>query len=216
MKGALFALEEWDADAIVGLNYFNMGSGVALSTLRRNATEIVAADECAPRSAVAKELSQWLANFWARTLGDFISVVLIDTSGSMPGHLIPSAIKHVRQKIVGDGTSNLLLATFSDALRFYPPSALEEGTIDTHPSGGTALSRAVAECRAALATRFPVAGQVSVHVVTDLDVQREEIRALIDWARSKSTVLRVYTWANGDVSRLVAAEPELKRVVELL
>jgi hypothetical protein len=216
MKGALFALEEWNADAIVGLNYFDMGSGVSLSTLRRNGTEIVAADECTPRSAVAKELSEWLANFWARTLGDFISVLLIDTSGSMPGHLIPSAIKHVRRKIMRDGASNLLLATFSDAVRFYPSGALDEGSVETQPSGGTALSRAVAECRSALATRFPAAGQVSVHVVTDLDVEREEIRDLIEWARSKSTVLRVYTWANGEVERLAEAEPELKRVVELL
>lgn len=216
MKGALFALEEWDADAIIGLNYFDMGSGVSLSTLRRNGTEIVAADACTPRSAVAKELSEWLANFWARTLGDFISVLLIDTSGSMPGHLIPSAMTHVRDKIMEDAASNLLLATFSDAVRFYPSGALDEGSVETRPSGGTALSRAVAECRAALATRFPAAGRVSVHVVTDLDVEREEIRDLIDWARSKSTVLRVYTWANADVDRLVEAEPELKRVVEIL
>lgn len=216
MKGALFALEEWDADAIVGLNYFNIGSGVRLSTLKRNASEIVAADECTPRSLAAKELSEWLANFWTRTLGDFISVLLIDTSGSMPEHRIPSAIKHVRDKIKEDGTSNLLLATFSDAVRFYPPDALDEGSVETRPSGGTALSRAVAECRAALATRFPAAGQVCVHVVTDLDVGREEIRDLLDWARSKSTVFRVYTWASADVERVLEAESELKRVVELL
>jgi len=216
MKQALFTLQEWDPEAIVGVNYFPIKSGTTLSKLNKDAIEIVAADECTPRSSCSKELFDWLAEYWPRKLGEFISVLLIDTSGSMPERLIPSAISYARAKIKASPTSKILVATFNDAVRFYPPDALDRGSVDVRPSGGTALSNAVNECRAALVNQYPSAGQVAVHVITDLQVGEHEIRDLIEWARSKNTLFRVYTWRNGDVAKLMGAEPELTRLVELL
>ena len=216
MKGALFPLQEWNPEAIVGANYFSIRSGQRLNLLSRDGTEIVAADECAPRSQAAQEHSEWLAAFWRRKIGAFVSVVLIDTSGSMPGHLLPKAIDHLRGQLKRAPTTDTLIATFSGSTSFFPPAAFDDGTLSLRPEGGTALAGAVKDCQRKLSEDFPGAGQLSVHVVTDLDVGSPEIEELIQWASSENTAVRIYTWPTEKVKNLVMLHPNLTSLIDYL
>lgn len=216
MKGALFSLREWNSKAIVGSNYFDMGSGRRISVLDLDGIQIVAADECKPRSDTAKELTDWLVHFWRRELGSFISVVLIDTSGSMPERLLPRAVSYVRERVSREPTAELLIATFRDSTRFLATGELEAGALDLRPHGGTALARAVADCREALQTKFPAAGRLSVHVLTDLNVGNDDIEELLRWAATSGTTVRVYAWSGGKVSKHLQTYPELASFIEYL
>jgi len=154
-RSGLLALSEWQPKAIVGANYFDMASGKGLNATSIGDIEVVAADDCTPRSDAATELSAWLAKFWKRTLGTFVSVVLVDTSGSMPHHLLPAAIRHIQAELKKGASPETVIATFSDSTRFYSPQALEDGSIILRTSGGTALARAVGECGKSVDSQYP-------------------------------------------------------------
>ena len=215
-RSGLLALSEWQPKAIVGANYFDMASGKGLNATSIGDIEVVAADDCTPRSDAATELSAWLAKFWKRTLGTFVSVVLVDTSGSMPHHLLPAAIRHIQAELKKGASPETVIATFSDSTRFYSPQALEDGSIILRTSGGTALARAVGECRKSVDSQYPDSAHYSVHVLTDLEVSSGEIEDLLRWAASERTSMRVYTWPSEDAERHVQEHPELGRLLEYL
>jgi hypothetical protein len=181
-----------------------MASGRGLNAASIGGIEVVAADDCTPRSDTATELSSWLAKFWKRTLGTFVSVVLVDTSGSMPHGLLPAAIRHIQGELKKGASPETVIATFSDSTRFYSPQALEDGSINLRTSGGTALARAVGECRKSVDSQYPDSAHYSIHVLTDLEVSSGEIEDLLRWAASERTSMRVYTWPSKDAEKHVS------------
>ena len=216
MKGALFSLVEWEPEAIVGANYYSMNSGKVLNILTQAGREIVVADECQPHSASERELAAWLARFWRQKLGGFVAVVLIDTSGSMPRDLLPKAINYLRGELRKAPTTDLLIATFSDAVRFFPTEALDDGSLNVAPSGGTDLAVALKGCQERLLKDFPAAAELSVHVLTDLEVKAHEVEQLIQWTAQRNTSVSIHTWQSEPVEKLMRDYPSLGDLIEFL
>lgn len=216
MEGALFALLKWDTRAIVGANYFNLGSGQNLVKQITRGVEIVAGNECTPRSSTATELSEWLGSFWKRELGLFVDIILIDTSASMPAAELPKVVGYVRTTLSKTPTSELLVATFSSSTQFYPSDALDNRQIDLAPKGGTDLSHAISDCRDQLQQQFPEAGQLAVHIITDLSVSQDDLSKLSDWVLSKDVALHIYTWRNDEVKNLLRLFPGFEDTITYL
>ena len=134
----------------------------------------------------------------------------------MPGHLLPKAVDHVRNVLKKVPTTDTLIATFSNSTSFYSPDALDNGAVRLRPDGGTALAKAVRDCQQRLAEEFPEAGQLSVYLITDLDVGNQELDELLRWASSEKTIVHIYTWPNEKVNQLAVLSPDLTRLVDYL
>lgn len=194
MKGALFSLMEWDPAAIAGASYYQLDTATGFAQIVVNDVQVVAANGCAPRSPVATDLFNWLTSFWRKEFGAFVSVVLIDTSGSMPAEKLKDAVSYLRQNLSNEGATDFTLATFADSTVFHPPSAIDDGSLDLEPRGATNLTNALESCQEKLQLKHDKANQLVIHVVTDLEVTADEVDQLLQLAASPDVMIRIYTW----------------------
>lgn len=214
-EGALYGLAKWNPEMVLGANYFAFGaySGVLEQDLR--GMRVLAASACEPGGQVAQEILHRLRHFWRDTVGETVTVFLVDTSGSMR-HL---PLRQTAERLVSspfNSPSEVMIATFSQSVAFYSVEDLQQGRVDLSVGGPTNLADAVLACQAELRRRCPNATRTEVVLVTDLDVQQGELDAFLVWARTAGERARICTWRSRQVESLLAQVPAATALVEIL
>jgi hypothetical protein len=202
VEGFTYPLLMWQPAIALFAGYFPIGNLPPLSASMSGSADVLVAVNCRPDTGLEAELRGRLGPLLARELAPPLCVVVCDVSESMPD--VSPLVRSLGNQ--PPATTTILVAFAQRAA--IVPSGVVADAHELSLGGATNLSSASEVVSAVVRDRL-AAGGGELHLVTDLELEVDQLAAFASLVDALGVRLLIHTWNRARAERATTAIPLL-------